>query len=134
MSEFGTAFANGILGYIRNGAAMPAHGALTLGLHNADPGPTGAANEITTTIRAGGRPGVSFGAPANRQMTNDAIVDFGASAGNVAGGGVTHYTLWMGATCVGVTPLAVAKTVAQGAPVSFPVGTVVLDLAFALTL
>jgi hypothetical protein len=132
MSEFSNAFASAILNYIRSGTALPAAGALTVALHNGDPGAQGLNNDVTATIRAAGKAPVSFGAIQNRAIANDAIVDFGSSAGNVTGN-VSHFSVWSGTLCVGVSPLAAAKSVVTGAPVTFPVGSLIVDLGFALS-
>lgn len=112
------------------GTAMPtAPSAVYVGLFNGDPTDTGAAGtEVTTTIRAAGRPAVTFGTEANGVITNSAIADFGNAAGAAT---VTHFAIFTAASAgnaLMVGALSSSVSVASGAATSFPVGS--LSLTF----
>lgn len=121
-SELSNYLAGAILGWIA-GTEMPAEGDVYVALYNGDPTATGTGGtEVTEDIRPSGRMAVSFGAVASRQITNDADLDFGMSAGEVT---VTHAALFdaaSGGNMLMYTPLDNTRNVEQGDPVVIPSG------------
>ena len=119
---------NALLNWLR-GTAFPAPPAgLFIALFNGDPTDAGTGGqEVTTAINAAGRVQADFGAPANKTISNSAIVDFGNAAG---GTDVTHFAVFSaqaGGTMLESAPLTGGKqTINPGNPVIFPVGALAI--------
>lgn len=119
-------FGNKVLDILR-GTSFIAPTAVYVSLHTADPGETGA-SEVT----GGGytRMLVTFTAPANKQMSNAADIEFD----NLPACTVTHFGLWdaqTGGTFLWGGALTVSKTVQAGDALRFKAGDldVILDPA-----
>lgn len=128
MAGFSDYVENAVLNWLR-GTAMPtAPAGMFVGLFSSDP--TDAATggtEVTTTIRAAGRPGATFGAPnAAGTIANTALIDFGTAA---AAATVSHYAVFdaaSGGNKLFSGALTASKSVSQGDPVSFAIGALTL--------
>jgi hypothetical protein len=99
-------------------------------LWNGDPTDSGGGGaEVTATIRPAGGVGITFGAYSNGVRSNSAVVDFGSAAG---GATVTHIGVWDAATAGNMlfsAPVSGGtQTVAAGASVTFPIGSIVRTL------
>lgn len=128
------AFSNYMEGLVSDwltGSAMPAAPAgLYVGLFTSDPTDAGGGGEVTTTVRAAGRAAATFGAGADdgaggTKKTNTVAVDFGQSAGDVAGT-VTHFGIFDAGAAGNLLlhgALDAAKPVTTGDPVVFPIGS-----------
>ncbi|WAJ26834.1 phage tail fiber protein [Antarcticirhabdus aurantiaca] len=89
MSAFSNYMEQAICNWLR-GTAMPAApAALYVGLFNGSPTDTGSGgSEVTTQIRAAGRMAAAFAAPANSEIRNSAVVNFGSAA---SGTTISHF-------------------------------------------
>lgn len=118
---------NAILNWFKGTTFPAAPGNIYVGLFNGDPGEAGSGgSEVTTTIRAAGRPSVTFGAISGGAISNSGIVDFGAAAG---GASATHFALFDAASAGNLLASAALdniRTVATGNAVTFEAGA--LDL------
>jgi len=85
---FTAAFRNSICNVIRSNADLPQIDPYCA-LFDGDP--SGAGVEVTDDIDSSGRKLISFGAPANGVMANDADVDFGLAEGAAD---VTHFAIY----------------------------------------
>ena len=123
-----------ILNWLKGTAFGTAPAGLYVGLFTADPTDAGATtDEVTTTVRAAGRPAVSLGTLSSGTgadtLANSAIVDFGAAAG-APGSAVTHVGIFDAASAGNMlysAALTTPRTVTVGAAVSFPIGAIVIS-------
>jgi len=126
-SELSNYLANEILGWVAGEAMPTAPTTVYVALFSADPTAAGTlTNEVTTTIRAGGRVAIDWTTITAREITNELAVDFGSAAG---GASVTHFGLFDAATVGNMlawSALDTPRTIVAADPVVFPVG----DLAF----
>lgn len=122
------------LNWLKGTAFPAAPSAVYVALFNGSPTDTGTAGtEVTTTIRAAGRPTVTFGTPsagtAAATLANSAAVDFGAAAGAAT---VTHVALFDAATAGNMlwygTVSGQPVSVAAGANVTFDSGDLSLSI------
>ena len=122
-SELSNYLANAILGWFGGDDMPTAPATVYVALFNGDPTAAGSGGtEVTTTIRAGGRVAVDWGAVASRARANDAQIDFGTAAGAAT---VTHAAIFDASTAgnmLAYTPLDNTRNVNAGDPVVFPVG------------
>lgn len=124
MAGKSTYLENAILNWLR-GTAFPAPPAgLFVALFNGDPTDAGTGGqEVTSAVSSAGRVQATFGAPANKTISNTAVVDFGNAEG---GTDVTHFAVFSqaaGGSMLESAPLQGGKqTINPGNPVSFPVG------------
>lgn len=128
MPGFSDYIENAVLNWLR-GTAMPtAPAGLYVGLFSSDPtDASSGGTEVTTTVRAAGRPAATFGASTTGTMSNSAKVDFGNAAG---GATVSHFALFdaaSGGTKLFSGALTLSKTVTQGDPVYFDVGSLTIN-------
>ena len=122
-SEISTYLTNAVLAWIKGGAMPTAPTAVYMSLHNGDCGPDGTSGtDVTTTVRVAGRVEVTFGAVAARKMSNDAIVDFGNSAGAVTVNSAAFWTDAVADECLGASLLPAPLEITVDLPVKVPVG------------
>jgi hypothetical protein len=127
MAGFSDYLENKILDHLR-GVAFAIPAGLYVALYSAAPTDAGGGTEVTTTIRAAGRPAASFGAAAAGTMGNNAIVDFGASAGSAT---VTHFALFDATTAGNMLAWGAVTTqlaITPSITVTFPIGTLTVAL------
>lgn len=127
MAGFSDYLENLVLNWL-SGDAMPSAPTVYVGLFSATPNDAGGGTEVTTTIRTAGRVAASFGAASSGQIVTDALVDFGASAGNAT---VTHFGLFDASSAghlLAYGPLTASLAITTGISVSFAIG----DLSVAL--
>lgn len=130
MSDFSNYMEGNIANWLR-GVQMPTPPtALYVALFSANPGEAGSlANEVTTTVRAAGRPVLTLGAHTDGVMTNSADADFGASAGTVT---VTHFAIMDAASAGNVLmfkAFATAQQIQATNPVKFASGALTVTIA-----
>ncbi|MCP1540042.1 phage tail fiber protein [Methylorubrum extorquens] len=116
---------NALLNYVKGVAFPAAPGGVFVALWNGDPlDDASGGTEVTKSIRDAGRVQATFGAIANKTISNSAIVDFGNSKG---GTNVTHFALFSqqdGGNLLYTSPLTGGtQTINTTNPVSFPVGS-----------
>lgn len=127
MAGFSSYVKNAIAAWI-NGTAMPTAPATRyVALFNGDPDSGG--TEVTTTVRAAGRPVAAFSRASN-VLTSSADADFGNSAGAVAS--VSHFAIF-DATSAGNQLMSGALTggataISAGTGVKFTSGNLVLTV------
>lgn len=130
MSGLSTYLAGAILGWIKSTAFPADPAAVYVSLHDGDPGDAGTAGtDVTTTINAGGRVAVTFGAVAAKAITNDADVDFGTADGPAD---VDYFGVWDASSAgnfLGGGALVTPRSILTADPVKFPVGSLTIDLA-----
>ena len=129
MSEMSDYLEGQILAWFR-GTNMPVAPSLFVALYTDNPTDANTGTEVTTTIRAAGRPAVTFGAPSGNTIANSGIVDFGNAAG-APGGPVTHFAIFDAAAAGNMlmhSPLDASKTINASDPVNFPVGALTVSM------
>lgn len=119
-----TAARNAVLDAILRNVSLAAGATMYMSLHSADPGATGASNELSGSNYA--RTAITFGsAAASGAIENTAAVTFPTPSANWTA--ATHFGIWSaasGGTCYYTGTLAAAVTGQSGVPVSFPIGAV----------
>lgn len=129
MAGFSTYLQNAILGWVK-GTAMPAApSAVYVALFSADPTDAGlTTNEVTTTVRPGGRVAATFGAisgTSTSTMANSAAVDFGNAAGAAT---LTHFGVFDAASGGNMLGSGTTATnIASGNAVSFAAGALTVS-------
>lgn len=120
---------NAILNWFKGSTFPAAPAAIYVALFNGDPGESGSGGtEVTTTIRAAGRPSVAFGAISSGAISNSGIVDFGSAAG---GATVTHFGLYDASSAgnlLASAALTTSRTVVSGNAVTFAAGALSLEI------
>ena len=123
MSGFSDYLEDAILNWFKGTTFPAAPGTIYVALFNNDPTDTGlSGTEVTTTIRAAGRLGVTLGSLGDGTVSNSAVVDFGTSDGTVS---VTHVAIYDAASSgnmLASAALASTVNVTAGDNVSFAIG------------
>lgn len=125
-----------LLNWMLNATTMgTAPAGVYVALFNGDPTDAGSGGaDVTLTIRPAGRVAASFDTAAAAEagaasVANDAVVDFGVSAGAAS---VTHFALYDSAAAgnmlVAGTITAAPKNIIAGANVTFPVGSITVSV------
>lgn len=118
---------NALLNHLR-GSAYSVPAGLYIGLFSSAEGDAGGGTEVTTTIRPAGRVATTFGAAAGGSMSNNAIADFGVSAGAAT---VSYFGVFDAASAGNLLfagPVTTTLSVTAGINVSWPVGSLVVAL------
>ncbi len=121
--------ADATLNHVHRNTAYTSPTTVYVALFTTATGDDGSGTECTGTDYA--RVAVTFGAPSGtpRQIANSAIVDFGTDSDG-SFGALTHFAIYDAATAGNMLEhdaLTTAKTPAAGDPVTFPVGTLVIN-------
>lgn len=128
MAGFSDYLEDKVLNWLRGTSMGAAPAALYVGLFSAAPNDAGGGTEVTTTIRVAGRVVATFGAPVSGVMANNAIVDFGAAAGDAI---VTHFAIFDAASAgnqLGWAAVTTPLTITAGINVSFASGLLTVSL------
>lgn len=131
MSAFSDYMEDKILNWLKGTAFGAAPGAVYVGLFNGSPTDAGGGGaEVTTTIRTAGRVAVTFGALSGGAMSNSAVVDFGAAAGDAT---VSHFGLFDAAAGGNLLMhgalTAGSQAVSAGTNVVWPIGDLDVSVA-----
>ena len=127
MTAFSNYLEDQILNWIKGTSFASAPVNVYVALFNGDPTDTGTGGtEVTTIIRPAGRVTVTFGALSGGSMSNNAIIDFGNSAGSTTVDHVAIYDAVSSGNLLMHGALTSSKSVMTSDPVSFPIGDLTL--------
>lgn len=93
-------------------------GATTLSIHTGAPGDSGTANEVSGGAYA--RQSITLGAASSRSRSLSGSATFEIPAGTT----VSHYAIWMGATCVDAGALSASQTFATAGQLQINAGSI----------
>lgn len=118
-----------LLSWIKGSAFPTAPASVYVALFNGDPTDAGTGGaEVTTLVRTAGRVASTFGAIANRTISNSAVVDFGNAETKTD---VTHFALFDAAASGNMLYSAPLTGGAQTVNVTNPVSFAIAALSIA---
>ena len=130
MSGLSTYLATEYLNWLNGIPPDTAPTAVYVALFDGDPTDAGnGGTEVTEDVRTAGRVEVTFGAIANKAMSNDAEIDFGEAAGAAE---VDYFAIFdadTGGNMLASNALETPRSITAGDPVKFAVGDITVDLS-----